>query len=107
MGGGRTVRTATSRTGLMAAASFSKLNFPCLSLGAVESPSTMFGTTMNYVALRLLGMGADHPVCRDGRKFIQDQGGALMTSSWAKFTLCMLGCMHWDGHNSVPPGTRQ
>ena len=26
-----------------------------------------------------------------------------MTSSWAKFYLCLLGCMHWDGHNSVPP----
>jgi squalene/oxidosqualene cyclase-like protein len=76
-----------------------------LGLCAVESPSTMFGTTMNYVALRLLGMGADHPVCRDGRTFIREQGGAVMTSSWAKFALCMLGCMHWDGHNSVPPGT--
>ena len=26
-----------------------------------------------------------------------------MTSSWAKLYLCLLGCMHWDGHNSVPP----
>lgn len=69
----------------------------------LESPSTMFGTTLNYVALRLLGMHQDDPVCVKGRKFIQDQGGATMTSSWAKFYLCLLGCMHWDGHNSVPP----
>merc|ERR1719232_1981847 len=26
-----------------------------------------------------------------------------MTSSWAKFWLCILGCMEWEGHNSVPP----
>jgi hypothetical protein len=69
----------------------------------IESPSTMFGTTLNYVALRLLGMDMDDPVCVLGRKFIQDNGGAIMTSSWAKFYLCLLGCMHWDGHNSVPP----
>jgi squalene cyclase len=69
----------------------------------IESPSTMFGTTVNYVALRLLGMDALENVCQRGRKFILDNGGAIMTSSWAKLYLCMLGCMHWDGHNSVPP----
>ena len=69
----------------------------------VESPSTMFGTTLMYVASRLLGLEADDPVCVNGRKFIQQQGGAVMTSSWAKFYLCLLGTMHWDGHNSVPP----
>ena len=34
---------------------------------------------------------------------MQDQGGALMTSSWAKFYLCLLGVMEWEGHNVVPP----
>ncbi len=69
----------------------------------IESPSTMFGTTVSYVALRLLGADADGDVCVRGRKFIQDNGGAIMTSSWAKFWLCLLGCMEWEGHNSVPP----
>lgn len=69
----------------------------------IESPSTMFGTTVMYVAIRLLGMDADHDVCVRGRAFLQDNGGAVMTSSWAKFYLCLLGCMDWDGHNSVPP----
>jgi hypothetical protein len=69
----------------------------------VESPSTMFGTTLMYVSLRLLGCAADDPVCVKGRAFIQEQGGAVMTSSWAKFYLCLLGVMSWDGHNSVPP----
>ena len=69
----------------------------------IESPSTMFGTTLNYVALRLLGTTAEDPVAQRGRAFIREQGGALYTSSWAKFYLCLLGCMEWDGHNSVPP----
>jgi squalene/oxidosqualene cyclase-like protein len=68
----------------------------------IESPSTMFGTTMMYVALRLLGVDEDDPRCQKGRNFIQAQGGAVMTSSWAKFYLCLLGCMEWDAHNSVP-----
>jgi Squalene-hopene cyclase N-terminal domain len=69
----------------------------------IESPSTMFGTTLTYVAIRLLGVQANDPVCVNGRKFIKQQGGATMTASWAKFYLCLLGTMHWDGHNSVPP----
>lgn len=69
----------------------------------IESPSTMFGTTLSYLALRLMGAPADDPVCVSGRKFIRDQGGAVMTSSWAKFYLCLVGCMDWAGHNSVPP----
>jgi squalene cyclase len=69
----------------------------------IESPSTMFGTVLIYVALRLLGMTAHDAVCVRGRAFIRDNHGALYTSSWAKFYLCLLGCMEWEGHNSVPP----
>lgn len=69
----------------------------------IESPSTMFGTTLNYVALRLLGLSLDDPICMKGKQFILNNGGAIMTGSWAKFYLCLLGCMEWDGHNSVPP----
>ena len=69
----------------------------------IESPSTMFGTVLCYVALRLLGLAPEHQVCKRGRDFIQRYGGALYTSSWTKFYLCILGCMHWDGHNSIPP----
>jgi squalene/oxidosqualene cyclase-like protein len=69
----------------------------------IESPSTMFGTVLMYVALRLLGIDKDDERCRKGREFIHENGGALMTASWAKFYLCLLGVMEWDGHNSVPP----
>jgi hypothetical protein len=68
----------------------------------LESPSTMFGTTLMYVALRLLGVDMEDPRCQKGRAFILKEGGAIMTASWAKFYLCLLGCMEWDGHNSVP-----
>ena len=69
----------------------------------IESPSTMFGTVVCYVALRLLGTDPETSFMKKGRDFIQNEGGAIMTSSWAKFWLCLLGCMPWDGHNSVPP----
>lgn len=69
----------------------------------IESPSTMFGTTLMYVALRLLGVDAEDYAAAKGRAFIREQGGALMTSSWAKFYLCLLGVMDWRAHNSVPP----
>ncbi|KAH8056695.1 oxidosqualene cyclase [Aureococcus anophagefferens] len=42
----------------------------------VESPSTMFGSVLTYVALRLLGEPADAPACAAGRKLILEQGGA-------------------------------
>lgn len=69
----------------------------------IESPSTMFGTVLCYVSLRLLGVDPNTPDMLKGRAFIQNEGGAIMTSSWAKFWLCLLGCMEWEGHNSVPP----
>lgn len=70
----------------------------------IESPSTMFGSTLTYVALRLLGLSPETDDCmREALSFIRQQGGALYTSSWAKFGLCVLGVMDWDGHESVPP----
>lgn len=36
--------------------------------------STCFGTTMNYVALRLLGLPSDHPVCIKSRKTLHKLG---------------------------------
>ena len=69
----------------------------------IESPSTMFGTTLSYVALRLLDADPNDKDMLRGKAFIRNQGGVTMTSSWAKFWLCILGCMEWEGHDSVPP----
>ena len=69
----------------------------------IESPSTMFGSVLCYVALRLLGAEKDDEACMKASRFIRKNGGALYTSSWAKFGLCLLGVMDWKGHNPVPP----
>jgi squalene/oxidosqualene cyclase-like protein len=69
----------------------------------IESPSTMFGSVLMYVALRLLGAAADDSACVLARTFLEAHGGALYTSSWSKFYLCLLGVMDWRGHNSIPP----
>lgn len=69
----------------------------------IESPSTMFGSVLMYVALRLLGAPIGHEACVHARTFLDAHGGALYSSSWSKFYLCLLGVMDWKGHNSVPP----
>jgi squalene/oxidosqualene cyclase-like protein len=68
----------------------------------IECASTMFGTVLNYVALRLLGESADEPYMKRGREFIHKYGGALYAPSWAKFWLAVLGVYEWDGINSIP-----
>lgn len=69
----------------------------------IESPSTMFGSCMCYMALRLLGLPAEHPAMVKGREFIHSHGGGLYTGSWAKLYMCLLGVMEWSGHNVIPP----
>lgn len=67
----------------------------------IESPSTMFGTVICYLAVRLLGAKKDEEWIVKGREFIVKEGGAIMTSSWAKFWLCLIGCMDWKGKHAV------
>ena len=43
----------------------------------IECASTMFGTILSYVALRLLGINADEKFMKDARTFISKHGGAL------------------------------
>lgn len=40
----------------------------------VEGPSTVFGTALNYAAIRILGMDADHPVCVKARATLHKLG---------------------------------
>lgn len=45
-----------------------KVSKPCIFFDShTEGVSTVFGTSMNYVAIRLLGMEADHPVAVKAR----------------------------------------
>jgi lanosterol synthase len=53
----------------------------------IECASTMFGTVLSYVALRLLGEEADEDHMVKARNFIHEWGGALYAPSWAKVSL--------------------
>mmetsp|Transcript_7791 Transcript_7791/g.24012 ORF Transcript_7791/g.24012 Transcript_7791/m.24012 type:complete len:736 (+) Transcript_7791:79-2286(+) len=69
----------------------------------IECKSNIFGTSLQYVACRLLGVPADHPRMVKARQFLHDNGGATGIPSWGKFWLATLGVYEWDGLNPVPP----
>ncbi|KIO26519.1 hypothetical protein M407DRAFT_234983 [Tulasnella calospora MUT 4182] len=68
-----------------------------------EGISTVFGTSMNYVAIRLLGMEVDHPVAVKARACLHALGGATRVPTWGKFWLAVLNVYEWSGQNSIPP----
>jgi squalene/oxidosqualene cyclase-like protein len=70
---------------------------------SVESPSHVFTTTLNYVALRLLGEPADDADLTLARRWMAPHGGPKGSASWGKFTLALLDLYDWDGLNPVPP----
>ncbi|KAH6818429.1 cycloartenol synthase 1 [Perilla frutescens var. frutescens] len=69
----------------------------------IEGHSTIFGSVLSYVTLRLLGEGPEDEVVARGRKWILDHGGAVGIPSWGKFWLTVLGVYEWDGCNPMPP----
>nr|UPX76572.1 putative oxidosequalene clavarinone cyclase 804 [Hypholoma fasciculare] len=72
----------------------------------VEGHSTVFGTGLNYTALRILGVDKDHPVCVKARAYLHKLGmfccGATSIPAWGKFYLSLLNCYDWTGNNPVP-----
>ncbi|TFK98472.1 terpenoid cyclases/protein prenyltransferase alpha-alpha toroid [Pterulicium gracile] len=69
----------------------------------IEGHSTVFGTALNYVSLRILGVDAEHPVCIKARAHLHKLGGATGIPAWGKFWLSVLGVYSWEGMNPVPP----
>ncbi|KAI3872511.1 hypothetical protein MKW92_049535 [Papaver armeniacum] len=72
----------------------------------VEGHSTMFGTVLNYICMRMLGEGPDggqENSCARSRKWILDHGGATLIPSWGKLWLSILGLYDWSGCNPLPP----
>ncbi len=69
----------------------------------IEGESTMFGTVMQYVSLRLLGVDKNHTQLCKARTWIQDNGGATGIPSWGKFYLAILNLYDWQGFNSLFP----
>ncbi|GMJ07130.1 camelliol C synthase 1 [Hibiscus trionum] len=72
----------------------------------IEGHSTMFGTALSYITLRLLGEGledGEEMAVARGRKWILDHGGLVGIPSWGKFWVTVLGLYEWDGCNPMPP----
>ena len=68
-----------------------------------ESHSTMFGSVLNYSAIRLLGEPADSDVATRGRAWIQSKGGAISIPSWGKMWLSIVGLYEYAGCDAIPP----
>ncbi|ODV58027.1 lanosterol synthase ERG7 [Ascoidea rubescens DSM 1968] len=65
--------------------------------------STCFGTTLNYISLRLLGLPSDHPSCVKARNTLLRLGGAVRNPHWGKAWLSLLNLYKWEGVNPAPP----
>lgn len=70
-----------------------------------EDKSTVFGTVINYVILRLLGLSKDHIVCKRARETLLRLGGAVGAPHWGKIWLSVLNLYKWEGVNPAPPET--
>ncbi|KAL5492357.1 ERG7 [Sanghuangporus weigelae] len=68
-----------------------------------EGRSTVFGTALNYTALRILGVGPDHPVMVKARNTLHKFGGAVRSPQWGKVWLSILNTYDWEGVNALPP----
>lgn len=69
----------------------------------IESTSTAFGTSLNYIAARLLGVDRDDPLCVKARGCLHKLGGAIGTPHWGKLWMACLGVFEWEGVNAVLP----
>ncbi|KAJ1690730.1 hypothetical protein LUZ63_014885 [Rhynchospora breviuscula] len=71
----------------------------------IEGHSTMSGSVMAYVALRLLGedtSGGDG-FMEKGRIWILSHGSATAITSWGKVWLSILGVFDWSGNSPMLP----
>lgn len=65
--------------------------------------STVFGTTINYVILRILGLDRDHPAIVKARTKLHELGDARGNPHWGKCYLALLNIYEWEGVNPAPP----
>lgn len=69
----------------------------------IEGKSTLFGTVMQYVTLRILGEDLSNPKIQRAQKWILDNGGATQLPQWGKFYLSLLNCYEWNGNDALLP----
>ena len=69
----------------------------------IEGHSTMFGTVMQYVTLRILGEDLSNPDLKRAHTWILDHGGATKIPQWGKFYLSLLNVYDWKGNDALLP----
>lgn len=69
----------------------------------IEGKSTMFGTVMQYVSLRILGEDLTHPKMKQAQNWILENGGATHIPQWGKFYLSLLNVYDWEGNDALLP----
>jgi squalene/oxidosqualene cyclase-like protein len=68
-----------------------------------ESSPYLFVTTLVYLALRLLGVPPDDPLCLRAREWLQAHGGVEAIPSCGKLWLAMMNLYRYEGINPVLP----
>ncbi|KAG0523122.1 hypothetical protein BDA96_07G096800 [Sorghum bicolor] len=69
----------------------------------VLGPSTMFGSCLNYVALRLIGEKPTNAALTKGRQWILSHGSAAAIPQWGKIWFSVMGLYDWSGNNPIVP----
>ena len=69
----------------------------------IEGHSTMFGTVMQYITLRILGEDLSHPDLKRAQDWILSHGGAIKIPQWGKFYLSLLNVYDWKGNDALLP----
>lgn len=69
----------------------------------IEGKSMMFGTVMQYVTLRLLGVPANDDRILKAKHWILSHGGATHIPQWGKFYLSLLNLYDWKGNDALLP----
>ena len=63
---------------------------------------TLMGTVLVYIALRLMGLPAEHGKLVKARVCFTQMGGMIYLPCWAKYWLAMLGLYEWEGTDPYP-----
>uniref|UniRef100_A0A8C6XE24 Terpene cyclase/mutase family member n=1 Tax=Naja naja TaxID=35670 RepID=A0A8C6XE24_NAJNA len=69
----------------------------------LEQQPTIFGTALNYIAMRILGYGPDHPDIVRARISLHKKGGALGAPHLGKVWLAIMNVYSWEGMNAPFP----
>lgn len=69
-----------------------------------EMPPYVFTTALAYVALRLLDVPAEDPLCARALAWLRAEPERLLeVPTWGKFWLALCGLYGWEGVNPLPP----